>query len=240
MHATIEQLLEIRDGLQNDASFHLQGCAHCKAELGELALLQLQLKQQMVEPGNCQPSSGLWQRISHSASAQRLAGKQGLTEENSGARSSTQSSSAREVPVELLVASSQRQNSLSRAIYALAASILVTGFIGLYMFGQQGPGQQQDQFMQASIQDLMLDSRGMERALQKVALQKELLTVAERSVADRLYWRLAYVDQMIHDNDADGNDPVRIEALWNERVDALTELNQLYYQRQQALDESEI
>jgi len=86
----------------------------------------------------------------------------------------------------------------------------------------------------------MLSSRGMERALQRVSLQSELLTVAERSDAERLYWRLANLDQMINDKGSENDDPVRVEALWIERVDALNELNQLYYKRQQMLEDSEI
>ncbi|MFT5656311.1 MAG: hypothetical protein ACI9XU_002038, partial [Arenicella sp.] len=36
------------------------------------------------------------------------------------------------------------------------------------------------------------------------------------------------------------SNPERIKTLWNERINALNVLNQIYYQRQQELDDSEI
>lgn len=232
MHATIEQLLEIRDGLQNELSLHVDSCSRCQAELSELNLL----REQMFETANQKPSTELWQRITRSVEMQAA-----------DALSPAARNAEVAVPVELLVAQQQQVQqftSLSKAVYSLAASILVTGCIGLFLFAPQNQSQSQNQLLQANIQELMLNSRGMERSLQKVALQNELLTVSERSVADRLYWRLAYLDQKIQDNNIDSNNfdsnDGRIEALWNNRIDALTELNQLYYQRQQTLNDSEI
>jgi len=46
---------------------------------------------------------------------------------------------------------------------------------------------------------------------------------------------------MIHENNIENEaDPARVENLWNERVDTLTELNQLYYQAQYTLVDSDI
>ena len=98
--------------------------------------------------------------------------------------------------------------------------------------------------MQANIQELMLNSRGMERALQRVAMQSDLLSGAEQSQADRLHWRLAYVDRLIQDNNMQTVGAQyateQVEELWSERIRALTQLNQLYYQRRQTLNDSEI
>jgi hypothetical protein len=78
-------------------------------------------------------------------------------------------------------------------------------------------------------------------ALQNVSFQYELLSSSEQSAAERLYWRLSYVDQMIDEDSAKSeNNPEHIKTLWNQRINALNGLNQIYYQRQQELDDSEI
>ena len=228
-HATIEQLLELKDGEQNDASLHVRSCDVCQQELAALE----QISEQLFQVADQTPSADLWQRV--------LASTEGESSANHGIDQSQQ-----KVPMELLAAQYSTEQpaqhrSLSHAIYTLAASIMVTGFIGLYMFSQNLNSQSQNELLQANIQQLMINSRGMEQALEQVALQSELLTTSQRSQADRLYWQLAYLDQAIHDSNANTQaDPQRQEVLWNNRIRALRELNQLYYQRQQTLDDSEI
>jgi len=256
MHATTEQLLEIKDGLSNGVSLHVESCERCQQELFALQMLN----EQLFVAADQEPRAELWDRIVESVETGQLqdnclddadtkvnasanyGSSQGANQIN--APEPTGSFPHTEVPVELLAANTAQlanPQSLSRAVYSLAASILVTGFIGLYIFGQQGSSNQQAQQLQANIQELMLNSRGMEVALQQVALQNELLTSSERSTAERLYYRLTYVDQMIHENNSNSeSNPQRIESLWNARIATLNELNSLYYQRQQTLDDSEI
>lgn len=217
-HASIEQLLEIKDGQSNAVSEHVRDCDLCQQEL--LALEEI--NHQLFVAADQVPDPALWERIK-------------ATAENKPASA--------EVPLELLAAQQANNGgqSLSRAIYTLAASILVTGFIGLYMFANNGGQLTQTQLMQANIQQLMMHSRNMEQALQKVSLQGDLLTATQRTEADRLYWQLAYLDQMIHESNIDSqSDPQRVEVLWNNRVEALRELNQIYYQRKKTLNDSEI
>ncbi|MFT4629871.1 MAG: hypothetical protein ACI9WC_003481 [Arenicella sp.] len=246
MHATTEQLLEIKDGLSNSVAAHVQGCQACQDELAQLHCLT----SQMFDAANQQPRPELWSRII--ATMQMTGDVQSKQEERNPVavetileeRSLNSSGAHANVPGELLLANCSGLNnnlSLSKAIYSLAASVLLTGFIGLYIFGQQSPSNHQAALLQANIQELMLNSRGMELALQNVAFQNELLTSSEQSAAERLYWRLTYVDQMIDEDSANRkSNPERIKTLWNERIDALNGLNQIYYQRQQELDDSEI
>ncbi len=220
-HASLEQLLEIKDGTENLASQHVNACDYCQAELSVLQSIQSKLFEQADEA----PAPHLWQRIEAT-----IVG---------GINTSTTA------PIELVVANQSnnvaQQRSLSHAVYTLAASIFVTGFIGLYMFTHNNSSRTQNELLQANIQQLMINSRGMEQALEKVALQSELLTATQRTQADRLYWQLAYLDQMIHESNVDTQtDPQRVEVLWNNRIQALRDLNQLYYQRQQTLSDSEI
>jgi len=233
-HASLEQLLEIKDGVHNAAAEHVAACKLCQNEIEGLRTLA----KQMFEEANKVPDARVWDRISHSVA---------LSKEQADELDYQRGS----VPLAILMADrAQASNisnlnnvsNLSKAVYSLAASILITGFIGLFLYGQQNVNTStQNELLYASIQELMLNSRGMERTLEKVAMQNELLTSSEQSAAERLYWRLNYVDQMIDENSNDGQgDPARIKMLWNDRIQALTQLNQIYYQRQQTFDDSEI
>ena len=220
MHANTEQLIEIKDGKTNEISQHVETCEHCMAELNALC----RLAEQVFTTANQEPPIGAWGKVMSSI---------GNTE-NINDRPEL------DVPLELLAAKATAPsnfNSLSTAVYTLAGSILVTGFIGLFIFGQQNSTNQQTQVLQASIQELMLNSRGMEQVLQRVALQNELVSSDDQYAAERLYWRLTHLDQMIQDNN---DNPERIQTLWNGRIDALNQLSTLYYQQQPTLDDSEI
>lgn len=226
MHATIEQLVAIKNGEQNAIGSHMENCSHCQQELAALE----ELNEQLFLQADQVPSEALWQRIEESVAA----------EQNHPTGVSLDFLASRQAAVTSTQIGVQN-HSLSHAVYTLAASILVTGFIGLYMFSQNMNSSTQSELLQANIQQLMINSQGMEQALAKVSLQSELLTASQRTQADRLYWQLAYLDQMIQDSNVDAEtNPERTEVLWNNRIQALRELNQLYYQRQQTLEESEI
>ena len=231
-HASIDDLLEIKDGLENAMSAHVHECGVCQFELDALR----RINHELFAIADQRPSPDLWHKI------ERAAGRSGSTgvETPLGLQTNQHSQNRRARPrISILPHSASNDNSLSRAIYTLAASILVTGFIGLYMFGQNHNSSSQNELMQASIQQLMINSRGMEQALQTVSLDSELLSVAERSRADRLYWQLAYLDQEIHQSKFNpDSDQQRLEVLWGNRVRALRDLNQLYYQRQLELQDS--
>jgi hypothetical protein len=210
MHATIEQLLDIKDGLDSPLSSHVERCEHCQSELKQLSALS----QSMFDSANMSPPQRVWERIQRSAE---------LQEDDI------------HIEPQLLATNTSHGRfnwgSLNTAIYTLSLSILVTGLVGFYSFNnQQGVAFQQTEQLQASIEQLMLNSRGLESVLQRVNDTDSGLTSAERDVADRLYWRLMYVDQLIHESNGENNqDPQKMQVLWGDRVNALTELNQLFY-----------
>jgi len=238
IHANTEQLLEFKDGIKNEVSSHIESCDIC---LGEITALRA-IQKDIFAIAEQTPSAAVWDSIVNAAEkpqVQRLFDDDEvfLPHEDVGR-------SKHQVPVDLLVAEPSRlsnYNSLSTAIYSLAASILVTGFIGFYIFGQQDSQQQLNGLLSANVQELVHNSKVLERTLQQVSLQNELLTVGEKSTAERLYWRLTYVDQLINESSVDdSSDPEQVEQLWKSRIGALQELNQLYYQRQKTLDDSVI
>lgn len=224
MHANIDELLDISAGEKSLKSKHVAQCEQCQSALNELQLFESRVGLEMFDAADKVPSSDVWDRI-----------QKGLYE------SPEHISLAAEQPfdvnnVHALVAAPN--NSLTKAVYALAASIAFVGVIAVFMFSQQQNNQLQSQFIQASLNELMLNSRGLEHVLQKVAEQNEALSVANQKAADRLYWRLTYVDQLI--DQASPENTERMEVLWNDRVEALSALNQIYHQHDRTLNAPEI
>ncbi len=217
MHANIEELLEIKDGEPSSKRQHVNECEECQISLRELQSLESEIGLQMFDAADQVPSDDVWNRIQLSLESQNAV----RMENNS---------------VHTLVTAPQ--NSLTKAVYALAASIAFVGVIAVFMFSQQQNSQLQNQILQASLNELMLNSRGLEQVLQNVADQNQALSVANQKAADRLYWRLTYVDQLI--DQASPENTERMEVLWNDRIEALNALNQIYYQRDSTLNAPEI
>ena len=218
MHANIGQLLDIRDGLDSPLSEHVDNCEHCQAELAYLDSMATQLFEDHDEI----PSEGSWARILEASDLQ-------VDEVDSSEK------------VHYLAAANKHNGSLSRAIYTLAASVMFVGLVTLFVVSNQSNSarQQVDQ-MQANINQLMLNSQGLENVLQQVMVKNDRLTDEDRASAERLYWKLSYVDQELHDANLDAPEPSeRIEILWSDRVEVLNELNRLFYQRKEVLVNAE-
>lgn len=216
MHANIDELLEIKDGEPSLKREHVSTCEECQTALHELQLLESEIGLQMFDAADQVPSDDVWDRI-----------QLNLEKQQSAAITNN---------VHTLVA--PPQHTLTKAIYALAASIAFVGVITVFMFSQQQSSQLQTQILQASLNELMLNSRGLEQVLQNVADQNQALSVANQKAADRLYWRLTYVDQLIDQASPENNE--RMEVLWNDRIEALNALNEIYYQRDSTLNAPEI
>lgn len=225
MHANIDELLEIRDGEPNSKSGHVSECEQCQASLLELKSLGQFVGSQMFDKANQLPSDDVWNRIQRSL-------------ESSSAITGPATVAPTDGSNNVHTLHSAPQQSLIKAIYSLAASIAFVGVIAVFMFNQQQNNQIQTQQLQASLNELMLNSRGLEQVLQNVANQNQALSVANQQAADRLYWRLTYVDQLI--DQANPNNTERMEVLWNDRIEALNQLNQIYYQRDSTLTTPEI
>ncbi|GGZ97062.1 hypothetical protein GCM10008090_01660 [Arenicella chitinivorans] len=209
MHATVEQLNDLRDGIPNAMASHVQSCTQCQAEMAYLD----KMAGRIFDTADQAPPEDAWQRIlaaSELPSAQIMA-----------LRSHTKQ------------ATTNPNSSLTRAIYTLAASIAFVGLISVFMLNQQSTQQQRaSNQMQASINQLMLNSRGLETVLQQVVAQNDVLSDDDRAAAERLYWKLTYVDQELQaTNSASQQDAERLQILWSDRVEVLNELNRLFYQR---------
>lgn len=226
MHANLKQLLEIRDGLENAMSEHVENCQHCQAEMAYVC----KLSQQIFEAADQQPSDQLWDKIVAESGLQ----SSGLPTRSSPSPEPTYLAGQ---STEQLVSSVTMQNSsLSRPIYALAASVMFVGLVSIFMISQQNSAWQQASQMQASINQLMMNSQGLENVLQQVVVRDEGLSADDQAVAERLYWKLTYVDQELDSADPEvPEEAERIKILWSDRVEVLNELNRLFYQRKEAL-----
>jgi len=228
MHANIEQLLEIKDGFDNQMTAHVEECEQCQAELAYLG----KLSQQLFDAHDYQPGDEHWQRIAEESGL--LAGAVGAN--NVGYQSSAEQSRAHQK----LSRAGTQNSSLSRSIYTLAASVMFVGLVSIFMISQQNSVRQQANQMQASINQLMMNSQGLENVLQQVVVRDERLTPEDQAAAERLYWKLTYVDQALHTANPElPEEAERIKILWSDRVEVLNELNRLFYQRKDALEKSQ-
>ncbi len=225
MHANIEQLLDIRDGLENQMSAHVESCEQCQAELAYLG----KLGQQIFEAHDQQPGDEHWQKIVEQSGLQ----DGGLHESSPTSEPTYVIGQSAEQMVSPAV---MQNNSLSRSIYTLAASVMFVGLVSIFMISQQNSAQLQTNQMQASINQLMMNSQGLENVLQQVGARDERLSAEDQAAAERLYWKLTYVDQALHAaNPEEPEEAERIKILWSDRVEVLNELNRLFYQRKDAL-----
>lgn len=211
MHANYQDLLALRDGQTNDMQAHVDSCAECQAELKSIDGAVEQLFAQY----DTKPSDAVWSRI----------------------QSSLQVEADSKLASNVVALKPYNMQSLTRSIYALAASIAFVGVISVFMLSGNSQNQQ-TQLLQASINELMTNSRGLEQSLQQVVIQNQALSVSNQQVAERLYWRLTYVDQLIQE--ASPENSQQIKVLWNDRIEALNALNKLYFERDNVVAVSEI
>lgn len=228
MHANIDDLLAINDGDHNGVSQetreHVQSCDDCQQQLNSVAATLGNVGPTMFKEFDHEPREDVWARVQNSINSKTSPAETVLV-------STTGISNV------LPMRSSGNVQSLTRAIYALAASIAFVGLVSVFMLSGNSQNQQA-LLLQASVDQLMTNSRGLEQSLQQVVKQNEVLSVANQQAADRLYWRLTYVDQLIQD--ASPANSEQLQVLWNDRVEALNELNKLYFERDIGVSRSEI
>lgn len=233
-HASTEQLLDIKDGFTTEMCEHVASCLICQQELEALTEFGQSLGLALLDsapPAQAGSYERVWQRVEKSI---ELENGEPLSNElmNNG---TIRPNSANHGQFNQAQLSHSRfeWNTLSSAVYTLAVAVMLTGLIGLYSTVQRDDIAQQTRTLQASIDDLMLNSRGLEVMLHQVASQNAQLSSSERRIADRLYWRLSYLDEMISENTgADSSNSERIKTLWGNRIETLTDLNQLYSNEQ--------
>lgn len=211
MRVTLEQLLEIKDGKRNSASDYVAENQECQQQLDQLKCIN----DGIFETADCQASDFAWSRISN-----ELYSNAPQTKHHGNF-----------VPTELLhVSPNSNSSSLATAIYTLAGAVFCTGFIALYLFASQPNQAGGLTQLDKEMQQLMIRSQVMELALQNVSAKPHYLSGRQKANADKLYSRLVLLDQSINENSIEPEvDKELLKVLWNSRVQALAELNQVYY-----------
>lgn len=234
-HASLAELVAIRDGEQPAVLAHVAECEFCQARLEEVHAAAHSLQQAMLFEAELPVPSNVWKQIeqrmaTHGGSQAETASQDTIGLDTLGAQLAAQSANKTSI-----------WSSVNTALYSLAAAVVFTGLVSLYTFQGQQQTRIETQALQASIQNLMDNSRGLESVLQKVATQNGALAAADSAAIERLQWRLMMVDQKI--NESESSEDItyeQIKELWADRIDALSELNQLYYTNQVAANEGEI
>lgn len=230
-HASISDLVAMRDGERPTAHAHVAQCVFCQTRLEEVYSSAKSLQDALIFEAELPVPANVWANLQEHLQAQPNShnGVEGSSDDQVVSTGLLQTQLAGQKP--------SFWTSVNSAIYSLAAAVMFTGMVSLYTFHGQQDSRVQSQALQASIQSLMDNSRGLESVLQQVAAQNSALTLSDQSAAERLQWRLMLVDQQIHESESsDDASYEQIKALWAARIDALTELNQLYYTNQVAVE----
>lgn len=211
MRVTLEQLLEIKEGKRNSASDYVAENQECQQQLDKLKCIN----DGIFETADCQASDFAWSRISNELYSEFSQKQQ--EDDN--------------VPIEFL---SSRQSpsptSLVSAVYTLAGAIFFTGLIALYLFTNQFNQVNSYTQLDKEMQQLIIRSQVMELALQNISSKPHYMSGMQKANADKLYARLVLLDQSINENSIEPEvDKELLKVLWNSRVQALAELNQVYY-----------
>ncbi|GAA6139268.1 hypothetical protein NBRC116583_30150 [Arenicella sp. 4NH20-0111] len=227
-HASIGDLISMRDGDASPHTQHIDECVFCQARLEEVYSAAKSIQDVLLFEAELPVPNAAWLKI------------------ESELRSKGIEDHASVPPVATHQAMTTTTNtafwsSISTAIYSLTAAVVFTGAVSLYTFQGDQQARLETQALQASVQNLMDNSRGLESVLQQVATRTSPLTVSQQSMEERLQWRLMMVDQKIHESESsDDINYEQIKGLWADRVDALNELNKLYYNNQVAANNGQI
>jgi len=227
-HASIGDLISMRDG---DASLHTQHideCVFCQARLEEVYSAAKSIQDVLLFEAELPVPNAAWLKIESELRAKGIEDHASVPPVGAHQAMTTTTNTA-------------FWSSISTAIYSLTAAVVFTGAVSLYTFQGDQQARLETQALQASVQNLMDNSRGLESVLQQVATRTSPLTVSQQSMEERLQWRLMMVDQKIHESESsDDINYEQIKGLWADRVDALNELNKLYYNNQVAANNGQI
>jgi hypothetical protein len=125
----------------------------------------------------------------------------------------------------------QKTVSLTRAIYALAASILVVGFTLIINTSQPSEPQLNHGLVNNVLPALEAESRALEYTLANYQQNEASLTSAQQFKIEQLQWQLMRVDRKLMISQQQQNIEL-LEALWAERIKNLNELHVTYNSEQ--------
>jgi hypothetical protein len=196
MHATVQELITLRDGelVSADVVQHVAACRECHAEFSRL----LRLRERLRELPGFQPPA--FDATALAARAARAERRPALSR----------------IAVPLVAASLGLIAfvTLTQSVFRNPATATATA--------QQQPGPTREP--SAAVQQLMARSQRLEAALQELPQRPAVEHVATSSAIDALQARIQLLDAQLAAMPAGGMNPEQSYALWNDRVQLLNSL----------------
>jgi len=111
---------------------------------------------------------------------------------------------------------------LSKVLYALAASVLLVGFITLL-----SPNKTINTPLVSVLPELKAESRALEHILANYQTNSLELSASQQFKIEKIQWELMLLDQKLSLNNKQNNEK-QLEKLWLNRIENLTTLHAIY------------
>lgn len=201
MHASVHQLLNLRDGQQIAASSaeHVASCAHCTHELARLAAIRDQLGGLPSVPTSPEEEAALWRRVQASAAVSTAPGQ-----------------------------SLNRYLAIAAALVWIGVAVVWFVFADGDGAPQPMAREQGTPAVTRNIDALVFRSQQLESYLEQLP-RPRLERAASAATADALEGRIQWLDYALSADGDAGVPPEQAAALWQERVELLGSLVTLRY-----------
>lgn len=221
MHASIEQLLNLRDAAPEDAGVaaHVNGCERCQAELGRLRIVQLGLLNLPELPA---PEGG-WQAVSRA----RAAGKGSAGPAFTGWFWTGSLAAALAVAVVLFGLLNQvprGSESGSGSAMSGTTPVLVSRSGAETAASPAEPG---------DMAQLMARSQHLEQVLRAMPEGPQVVSADTAGTISVLEDRVAMIDYQLGMAEQPELSSAQLQRLWQERVDVMNSLVQVRYAQAQ-------
>lgn len=221
MHASVEQLLNLRDargGAQDSAlALHVAGCERCQLELGRLRAIQAGL--QGLPP--LQPPAGAWQAVAARHAAARRA----------PARSPWAWGGAVAAALAISAVLLGLPGKAPEQVPGQAALVVGEEPSAVPRLAAVSGGQAQED--KADLQALMQRSRNLEQLLRAIPAGPQVVSAGTAGTIAALEDRVALIDFQLSLESESQLTPAQQQLLWRERVDLMNSLVQVRYAQAQ-------
>lgn len=214
MHASIEELLSLRDG-EDDAAFaHVASCAQCRAALERLRRTRSALAELPLQ----EPAPSAWSEIQRRAARQPKHSRVWMFTSGMGAAAAL-------MIIGLIVLRAERSTPLQPAPLASATSPASDA-------GAQSatPTAEVQSPATADSRDALIErSRQLEAALAAVRFEPQLVNAGTAATIETLEDHIAFVDYRLSMEAEDPLPPEQERRLWQQRVDLMDSLVNVRY-----------
>jgi hypothetical protein len=215
MHASIEELLSLRDG-EDDAAFaHVAGCAQCRAELERLRRARTALAELPLQ----QPAPSAWSGIQRHAARQPKHSRVWMFTSGMGVAAAL-------MLVGLLVLRAERSTPPVQPA-PLASTTSPANDAGAQSATSATDAQSP---ATADSRDALIErSRQLEAALAAVRFDPQLVNAGTAATIETLQDHIAFVDYRLSMEAEDPLPPEQERRLWQQRVDLMDSLVNVRY-----------